>query len=186
LALATDHGARRARARARRRSQAPAADGAQPRRSPWRAARQVACGGGECIRLGDATIEYQKEFKFYIATKLRNPHYLPELHYLEVLSGEGNILEDAKVINILGAAKVLGNEIADKQKIVDETEIKIDIARNGYKPVVYRTSLLYFCITVLSDVDPMYQYSLDCSPTSSPARSPTRRPIATSRSAWRT
>jgi len=103
-----------------------------------------------------------------------------------VLSGEGNILEDAKVINILGAAKVLGNEIADKQKIVDETEIKIDIARNGYKPVVYRTSLLYFCITVLSDVDPMYQYSLDCSPTSSPARSPTRRPIATSRSAWRT
>ena len=54
---------------------------------------------------------------------------------LEVLSGEGNILEDAKAINILGAAKVLGNEIAEKQKIADETEIKIDIARNGYKPV---------------------------------------------------
>jgi dynein heavy chain len=80
---------------------------------------------------------------------------------LEVLSGEGNILEDAKAINILGAAKVLGNEIAEKQKIADETEIKIDIARNGYKPVAYRTSLLYFCIALLSDVDPMYQYSLD-------------------------
>jgi len=52
-----------------------------------------------------------------------------------VLSGEGNILEDAKAINILGAAKVLGNEIAEKQKIADETEIKINIARNGYKPV---------------------------------------------------
>merc|ERR1719171_2892288 len=36
-------------------------------------------GGVECIRLGDATIEYSKEFKFYITTKLRNPHYLPEL-----------------------------------------------------------------------------------------------------------
>jgi len=56
---------------------------------------------------------------------------------------------------------VLGNEIAEKQKIADETEIKIDQARNGYKPVAYRTSLLYFCIALLSDIDPMYQYSLD-------------------------
>ena len=31
-------------------------------------------GGVECIRLGDATIEYQADFKFYITTKLRNPH----------------------------------------------------------------------------------------------------------------
>ena len=36
-------------------------------------------GGVECIRLGDATIEYQADFKFYITSKLRNPHYLPEL-----------------------------------------------------------------------------------------------------------
>ena len=173
-------------------------------------------GGVECMRLGDATIEYSKDFKFYITTKLSNPHYLPELQVkvtllnfmitpagledqllgivvakerpdleeeksrlvlesasnkkqlkeiedkiLEVLSGEGNILEDASAINILGAAKVLGNEIAEKQKIADETEIKIDEARNGYKPVAYRTSLLYFCIALLSDIDPMYQYSLD-------------------------
>ena len=173
-------------------------------------------GGVECMRLGDATIEYSKDFKFYITTKLRNPHYLPELQVkvtllnfmitpagledqllgivvakerpdleeeksrlvlesaankkqlkeiedqiLEVLSGEGNILEDATAINILGAAKVLGNEIAEKQKIAEETEVKIDEARNGYKPNAYRTSLLYFCIAMLSDIDPMYQYSLD-------------------------
>ena len=31
-----------------------------------------------CIRLGDATIEYNNDFQFYITTKLRNPHYLPE------------------------------------------------------------------------------------------------------------
>ena len=36
-------------------------------------------GGVECMRLGDATIEYSKDFKFYLTTKLRNPHYLPEL-----------------------------------------------------------------------------------------------------------
>mmetsp|Transcript_44078 Transcript_44078/g.42718 ORF Transcript_44078/g.42718 Transcript_44078/m.42718 type:complete len:110 (+) Transcript_44078:502-831(+) len=31
------------------------------------------------LRLGDSTIEYAKEFKFYMTTKLRNPHYLPEV-----------------------------------------------------------------------------------------------------------
>lgn len=35
-------------------------------------------GGSICIRLGDSTIEYSQDFKFYITTKLRNPHYLPE------------------------------------------------------------------------------------------------------------
>lgn len=35
-------------------------------------------GGSVCIKLGDSTIEYSKDFKFYITTKLRNPHYLPE------------------------------------------------------------------------------------------------------------
>jgi dynein heavy chain len=36
-------------------------------------------GGVPCIRLGDAVIEYSPDFRFYITTKLRNPHYLPEL-----------------------------------------------------------------------------------------------------------
>merc|ERR1719346_814133 len=31
------------------------------------------------IRLGDNVIEYSQDFRFYITTKLRNPHYLPEL-----------------------------------------------------------------------------------------------------------
>uniref|UniRef100_A0A3Q3KEU7 Dynein axonemal heavy chain 7 n=1 Tax=Monopterus albus TaxID=43700 RepID=A0A3Q3KEU7_MONAL len=34
--------------------------------------------GAMCIRLGESTIEYAPDFRFYITTKLRNPHYLPE------------------------------------------------------------------------------------------------------------
>lgn len=30
-------------------------------------------------RFGDSTIEYSESFRFYITTKLRNPHYLPEV-----------------------------------------------------------------------------------------------------------
>jgi len=36
-------------------------------------------GGTLCIKLGDAAIEYSMDFRFYITTKLRNPHYLPEV-----------------------------------------------------------------------------------------------------------
>lgn len=36
-------------------------------------------GGVNCIRLGDSTVEYSDSFRFYITTKLRNPHYLPEI-----------------------------------------------------------------------------------------------------------
>lgn len=35
--------------------------------------------GSLCIKLGDAVVEYSDGFKFYITTKLRNPHYAPEL-----------------------------------------------------------------------------------------------------------
>ena len=36
-------------------------------------------GGVLCIRLGENVIEYSEDFKLYITTKLRNPHYLPEI-----------------------------------------------------------------------------------------------------------
>ena len=35
--------------------------------------------GVEYIKLGDNQIEYSKDFRFYITTRLRNPHYLPEI-----------------------------------------------------------------------------------------------------------
>jgi hypothetical protein len=31
------------------------------------------------IRLGDKIIEYSQDFKLFVTTKLRNPHYLPGL-----------------------------------------------------------------------------------------------------------
>ncbi|XP_078466584.1 dynein axonemal heavy chain 12 [Lampetra planeri] len=36
-------------------------------------------GGVDCIRLGESIIEYSSDFRFYMTSKLRNPHYLPEL-----------------------------------------------------------------------------------------------------------
>lgn len=36
-------------------------------------------GASTFIKLGDQTIEYSSKFSFYITTKYRNPHYLPEI-----------------------------------------------------------------------------------------------------------
>lgn len=36
-------------------------------------------GGAIVMKLGDSTIEYNDAFRFYITTKMRNPHYLPEV-----------------------------------------------------------------------------------------------------------
>lgn len=36
-------------------------------------------GGALCIKLGDAVVEYSEGFRFYITTKLPNPHFAPEL-----------------------------------------------------------------------------------------------------------
>ena len=35
--------------------------------------------GVMCIRLGDSVVEYSDMFRFYMTTKLPNPHYLPEV-----------------------------------------------------------------------------------------------------------
>ena len=31
------------------------------------------------LKLGENSIEYSRDFRFYITTRLRNPHYLPEI-----------------------------------------------------------------------------------------------------------
>lgn len=36
-------------------------------------------GASKYIKIGDSTVEYNDDFLFFMATKLRNPHYLPEV-----------------------------------------------------------------------------------------------------------
>lgn len=80
---------------------------------------------------------------------------------LEVLSAsEGNILEDETAIEILSSSKVLANEISEKQAVAEETEKKIDAARMGYCPIAVHTTVLFFSIADLANIEPMYQYSL--------------------------
>jgi len=75
-------------------------------------------------------------------------------------SSSGNILEDETAIETLKGSKSLSDEIAVKQKIAEETEVNINEVRMSYSPVAYSSQVLFFCITDLANIEPVYQYSL--------------------------
>jgi len=80
---------------------------------------------------------------------------------LQVLSSsEGNILDDETAVQILSASKKVSDEITEKQKVAAVTEKEIETTREGYTPVSAHASVLFFCVADLSQIDPMYQYSL--------------------------
>ena len=92
-----------------------------------------------------------------------NRRHLKEIedNILEVISSsQGDLLEDEKAIEILTSSKVLAQEIAEKQEITYETEKSIDETRNMYKKVALNSCTLFLTISQLSNIDPMYQYSL--------------------------
>ena len=70
------------------------------------------------------------------------------------------LLKDETLINKLSSSKKFAAEINQRMKDSKITETQIDEARESYRPVAFRASLLFFCIVDLSTVDPMYQYSL--------------------------
>ena len=81
---------------------------------------------------------------------------------LEVLSAsQGDILEDETAIEILSSSKVLAHEIAVKQETANKTEQEIDKTRNFYKTVATHSSVIFFTISDLTNIDPMYQFSLN-------------------------
>lgn len=85
-----------------------------------------------------------------------------EVNILKTLSqSKGDILEDESAIRILDNSKILSIEIIEKQAAAQKTEVKIESFRLTYRPLASHSSILYYCITDLQNVDPMYQCSLN-------------------------
>ncbi|XP_023368810.1 dynein heavy chain 1, axonemal [Otolemur garnettii] len=76
-------------------------------------------------------------------------------------SSEGNPVDDMELIKVLEASKMKAAEIQTKVRIAEQTEKDIDLTRMEYIPVAVRTQILFFCVSDLANVDPMYQYSLE-------------------------
>ena len=76
-------------------------------------------------------------------------------------SVQGSPVDDERLIDTLSASKKTSTEIQEKMKVAAVTEKEIDETRNKYIPVAKRARILFFCVSEMSNIDPMYQYSLD-------------------------
>jgi dynein heavy chain len=174
-------------------------------------------GNRAVIKLGDKELDWSKDFRFYITTKMANPHYTPEVstkavvvnfnvkeeglqaqllgvvvnleepkleeqkseltvrvaagkrklkdledQILKLLAEtEGSLLDDESVVGTLQVSKTTSEEVTAQMKIAEETEIKIDLAREGYRVAAIRATIVFFVLNDMASVDPMYQFSLD-------------------------
>nr|XP_006635186.1 PREDICTED: dynein heavy chain 9, axonemal isoform X1 [Lepisosteus oculatus] len=75
-------------------------------------------------------------------------------------AASGNFLGDTELVENLETTKRTAAEIEEKVKEAKVTEVKINEAREHYRPAAARASLLYFIMNDLNKIHPMYQFSL--------------------------
>ena len=75
-------------------------------------------------------------------------------------SAEGNFLGDTALVENLETTKRTAAEIEVKVQEAKVTEVKINDARELYRPAAARASLLYFILNDLNKINPIYQFSL--------------------------
>uniref|UniRef100_A0A2K6TF76 Dynein axonemal heavy chain 11 n=1 Tax=Saimiri boliviensis boliviensis TaxID=39432 RepID=A0A2K6TF76_SAIBB len=97
--------------------------------------------------------KHQNDFKIELK-------YLEDDLLLRLSAAEGSFLDDTKLVERLEATKATAAEIEHKVIEAKENERKINEARECYRPVAARASLLYFVINDLQKINPIYQFSL--------------------------
>ncbi|XP_075760265.1 dynein axonemal heavy chain 17 isoform X2 [Pelodiscus sinensis] len=95
----------------------------------------------------------QNEFKIFLKE-------LEDSLLARLSAASGNFLGDTALVENLETTKRTAMEIEEKVREAKITEIKINEARESYRPAAERASLLYFILNDLNKIDPIYQFSL--------------------------
>jgi len=75
-------------------------------------------------------------------------------------SSTGNLLDDTSLIEVLQNTKTTAAEVKEKLENAAEANTRISAAREEYRPVATRGSLLYFLVVDMAAINVMYQVSL--------------------------
>ena len=108
------------------------------------------------IRLGDKEVEFNPDFKFYITTKLSNPHYTPEI------STKTAIVNFAVKEQGL-EAQLLGIVVRKERPDLEESKDKLvfSIAQSKQKLIDLEDEILmYVFILLFSNTCTVYMYSM--------------------------
>lgn len=174
-------------------------------------------GGRFYVKIGDKDVEYNKNFRLFLHTKLSNPHYPPgvqaettlinmtvtekgledqllalvvnkerpeleqkktaliveitqytiKLKELEedllfkLSTAEGDLTENVPLIESLEESKRVSDEVSERVADARKTEVTINEARERYRPVASRGSMLFFLLNSLNKIHAFYQFSLN-------------------------
>lgn len=116
---------------------------------------------GRVILMEKADLEAERVALF--ESVMKNQRSMKELEsnlLCRLTSSEGSLVDDEALINVLQITKTTSEEVNEKLKIAEITEKKIMIAREEFRAVAARGSILYFLIVEMSNVNAMYQNSL--------------------------
>lgn len=78
----------------------------------------------------------------------------------ELASSTGNMLDNVELVATLEKAKAKATEVQEKLVLASKTAQEINHIRDGYRLAAKRGAVLFFVLSDMAQVSPMYQYSL--------------------------
>lgn len=96
-----------------------------------------------------------------MSTNRRKIQQLEENLLKQLSMSTGSLLDDIPFINTLNASKATANDMKEKLITAKNTEFEINAAREDFRVVATRGSVLYFLVCAMAEVNVMYQTSLN-------------------------